>query len=428
MSDEIPSNDLPDIVTEQPLPEPPMATGYPEPVRPEATAPTPIPSTGHVHSRVPFMLGCTIALACVLVATIVGGVAGVAASRWFDDSNDSSSQSASSPISSTQEPVAAAAALALPSVVNIDVTGSTPSSTGLPNGHPDVPTGGTGSGVAYKSAPGGGTYVLTNDHVVDGATTIVVTPADGERYSATLVGRDPETDIAVVRISQTLPLIPVGDSEKLAVGQMVVAIGSPFGLQHSVSSGVVSALHRSITNNYSADATGSAYPLVDVIQTDAAINPGNSGGALVDRSGRLVGIDSAIYSESGASAGIGFAIPARTAMRIADELIAGKKATHPFLGIEGLTVTASTAKSLGLTKAEGALVQSVVPRTGAAKAGLKKDDVILAVGDQPVRTMDDLILQVRRTVVGDHVSLKVWRNRAEVTIDMIVGDKPAPTP
>ena len=220
-------------------------------------------------------------------------------------------------------------------------------------------------------------------------------------------------------------MISVGDSEKLIVGQMVVAIGSPFGLQHSVSSGVVSALHRSITTNSSADATGSVYPLVDVIQTDAAINPGNSGGALVDREGRLIGIDSAIYTDSGSSAGIGFAIPEKTALRIADELIAGTKATHPFLGVEGLTVSDAEAKRLGLSAVEGAQVKRVIPDTGAAKAGLKTDDVVLAVNDQPVRTMDDLILQIRRTAVGDTVTLKVWRNRAEITVKMVIGDKPS---
>jgi len=146
---------------------------------------------------------------------------------------------------------------------------------------------------------------------------------------------------------------------------------------------------------------------------------------LVDREGRLIGIDSAIYTDSGSSAGIGFAIPEKTALRIADELIAGTKATHPFLGVEGLTVSDAEAKRLGLAKAEGALVTKVFPDTGAAKAGLKADDVVLAVGDQPVRTMDDLILLVRRASVGDAVSLKVWRNRAEITIQMVVGDKPA---
>ena len=422
------------------------------PAVPEASAETPAPMTAHpaasvpaggdVHAptdagpspvvtaapltsapgrpRFPVMLGVTLAVACILVATVVGGVAGVAASRWYGQPGHITT----SVLTSTDEPVAAAAAVALPAVVNIDVTGST-SASGLPNDHPDVPTGGTGSGVAYKSTSDGGTYIVTNDHVVAGAKSIVVTPADGSHYDATLVGTDPETDIAVVRISQAVPVISVGDSEKLVVGQMVVAIGSPFGLQHSVSSGVVSALHRSITTNSSVDATGSVYPLVDVIQTDAAINPGNSGGALVDREGRLIGIDSAIYTDSGSSAGIGFAIPEKTALRIADELIAGTKATHPFLGVEGLTVSDAEAKRLGLAKAEGALVTKVFPDTGAAKAGLKADDVVLAVGDQPVRTMDDLILLVRRASVGDAVSLKVWRNRAEITIQMVVGDKPA---
>jgi S1-C subfamily serine protease len=384
-----------------------------------ATIAEPAPATP--PRRVPAMLVVTLLLAAVLTATVVGGVAGVAASRWYDQSQPT----VTGPVlSSTDEPVAAAAAVALPSVVNIDVTGSSAAS-GLPGGHPDVPTGGTGSGVAYKSTADGGTYIITNNHVITDASTIVVTPADGERYDATLVGADPETDIAVVRISKKLPLIGLGDSEKLAVGQMVIAIGSPFGLQHSVSSGVVSALHRSITSNYSLDTSASAYPLVDVIQTDAAINPGNSGGALVDRNGRLVGIDSAIYTDSGSSAGVGFAIPSKTALRIADELIAGKRATHPFLGVEGLTLDTTDAKRLGLTKAEGALIKSVFPDTGAAKAGLKGDDVVLAVGAEPVRSMDDLILQVRRTQVGDRVSLKVWRNRAEITVEMIIGDKPA---
>ncbi len=385
-----------------------------------AALPAPVPVPQAPRARFPVMLGVTLAVACVLVATVVGGVAGVAASRWYGQPGGVTT----SVISSTDEPVAAAAALALPSVVNIDVTGSGTAS-GLPGGHPDVPTGGTGSGVAYKSTSDGGTYIVTNDHVVAGAKSIVVTPADGNHYDATLVGTDPETDIAVVRISQAVPVIAVGDSEKLIVGQMVVAIGSPFGLQHSVSSGVVSALHRTITTNSSADATGSLYPLVDVIQTDAAINPGNSGGALVDRQGRLVGIDSAIYTDSGSNAGIGFAIPEKTALRIADELISGTKATHPFLGVEGLTVSDAEAKRLGLTKAEGAQVKRVIPDTGAAKAGLKVDDVVLAVNDQPIRTMDDLILQIRRTSVGDTVTLTVWRNRAEITIKMVIGDKPA---
>jgi S1-C subfamily serine protease len=365
------------------------------------------------------------ALLVVLLSGAAGGAAGFFAAG-FSSRNTVSTTTVGAPLSmsASDEPIAAAAAVALPSVVNIDVTGST-TANGLPSGHPSVPSGGTGSGIAYKAAPDGGTYILTNDHVVTGATEIVVTPASGEKVTATLVGTDPETDIAVIKVPISLPLITIGDSEGIVVGQTGVAIGSPFGFQHSVSSGVISALHRSITTGSSTDTTSSAYPLVDVIQTDAAINPGNSGGALVDRLGRLLGINSAIYTDSGSSAGVGFAIPSRTAVRIADELIAGGKATHPFLGVEGTTVSDAEAKSAGLSPAEGAIVQSVIADTGAARAGLKKGDIVTALDGQPIRTMDDLILAVRRAQVGDQVTLTVWRDKASVSVVMTVGDKPA---
>jgi S1-C subfamily serine protease len=332
-------------------------------------------------------------------------------------------QTAPVSINASDEPVAIAAAIALPSVVNIDVTGDTLAS-GLPQGHPAVPSGGTGSGVAFEAAPGGGTYILTNAHVVADSNRIVVTPESGQPIIATLVGSDPGTDIAVVRVAIRLPLIHVADSEALVVGQTAVAIGSPFGLQQSVSSGVVSAVHRSITD-VSTDATGSNYPLVDVIQTDAAINPGNSGGALVDRLGRLIGIDSAIYTDSGANDGVGFAIPSNTALSIADQLIHTGKVEHPFLGIEGNTVTDTDAAAVGLANAEGAIIDSIIPDTGAARAGLRKNDVVTAVDGQPIRTMDDLLLAVRRSQVGDKVTLTVWRDRASISIVMTVGNKPA---
>jgi len=416
-----------------PAPVEPVPT-QPEPVTPPPAAPAPVAYWAAVPGGPAPVRGggaggvgaiaVSIAIVGVLLSGAIGAVAGIAASRI--DSVSTTSTTKAPAISSADEPIAAAAATALPSVVNIDVTASSAAtSAAFPQGHPDVPSGGTGSGVAYKSASDGGTYILTNNHVVEGASTIVVTPASGERMEATLVGTDPQTDIAVVKVKAKLPVISVADSEKLVVGQTVVAIGSPYGLQHSVSSGVVSALHRSITSPYSSDSTGTAYPLVDVIQTDAAINPGNSGGALVDRLGRLVGIDSAIYTESGSNAGIGFAIPSKTVVRIADELIAGGKATHPFLGVEGRTVTAATAKTAGLAKAEGAYIENVIPDTGAARAGLRNGDIVTALDGTTIRTMDDLILAVRRTQVGDKVSLKVWRDRAEITIEMTIGDKPA---
>jgi len=407
---------------------PAAAPYYAAEPRPIPGAPTPLPEAAKPASGAGRFTGIAVAVALVgvLLSAIAGGAAGLLAYQiGTPKSTPGVTVSAPVALDSTDEPVAAAAAIALPSVVNIDVTGAVSPSSSLPNGHPSVPSGGTGSGVAFKEAPNGGTYILTNDHVVADSATIIVTPASGEKIPAVLVGTDPETDIAVIRVSVRLPLIKIGDSEKLIPGQTVVAIGSPYGLQHSVSSGVVSALHRSITTGSSSDTTLSAYPLVDVIQTDAAINPGNSGGALVERQGALVGLNSAIYTESGSNAGIGFAIPSNTAVRIATELIAGGSATHPFLGVEGRTVTAEDATASGLTKAEGAIIENVFADTGAAKAGLKKGDVVTAINGQTVRTMDDLILSVRRSRVGDKVTLTVWRSRASVTIVMTVGDKPA---
>jgi S1-C subfamily serine protease len=361
-----------------------------------------------------------IAIAGVVVSAAVGGVAGYLGSRY--GSTSTASQATLAANAATQ-PVEAAAAVALPAVVNIDVSTAS-SSSGLPQGHPDV-TDGTGSGVAFKSTSDGGTYIITNNHVVADATKIVVTPAGGDSIDATLVGTDSQTDIAVIKVATKIPTITVGDSEKLVVGETAVAIGSPYGLQHSVSSGVISAVHRSLTTSYSSDSTGSAYPLVDVIQTDAAINPGNSGGALVDLQGQLVGINSAIYTESGSSAGIGFSIPSNTAVRVANELISTGKATHPFLGVEGRTVTDAIAKEVGLSKAEGALVASVIPGTGAAKAGLRKNDIITKLDDTQIRTMDDLILAVRRSEIGETVTLTVWRDHAQITLKMTIGDKPS---
>lgn len=416
-----PAQEPPPVTYAPPVTYSPPAPEF-APVAPIPPAPTPRNGGGRVAG-----IAIAIAILGVLVSAAVGGLAGYAGGRLNAQTSASSvstAQLAKTIANSGEEPVAAAAAIALPSVVNIDVTGSSSASSSLPQGHPDVPSGGTGSGVAYKAASDGGTYVITNNHVVADSNKIVVTPADGEQVDATLVGTDPETDIAVVKVPAKLQTIAIADSEKLVVGQTVVAIGSPFGLQHSVSSGVVSALHRSITSPVT-DPSSTANPLVDAIQTDAAINPGNSGGALVDKQGRLVGIDSAIYTDSGSSSGVGFAIPSNTVVRIADELISGGKATHPFLGIEGRTVTDAVAKQAGLTKAEGASVESVIAGTGAEKAGLRKGDIVTALDNTPIRTMDDLILVVRRSQVGDVVSLTVWRDKASITIKMTIGDKPA---
>ncbi len=362
-------------------------------------------------------------LSAALVATMVGGTAGAAAAWLLMRGAGPAAYSVKVVPSSTEEVVTAAAAAAVPSVVNIDVSGA---STGtadpdLPPGHPEAPRRGNGSGVAFQSAPNGGTYVLTNDHVVQGASEIMVRDADGEAHTATVVGTDPERDVAVLLVDARLPLVEAGDSKSLRVGDLVVAIGSPFGLAHTVTAGVVSALGRSLPEFENEQG----YPLVDVIQTDAAINPGNSGGALVNRAGRLIGLNTAIYSDSGASGGIGFAIPAHIALRVAEQLIAGETVERPFLGIVGTTVTKELATERGLPVSEGALVGEIVGGTGAEKAGIQPGDVVVRVDGTTIRSFDDLILAVRRHSVGDEVTLGLYRKGKLIEVEMTVGQKPA---
>ncbi|HET6350617.1 MAG TPA: trypsin-like peptidase domain-containing protein, partial [Coriobacteriia bacterium] len=376
--------------------------------------------------------GAVIALAA-LVAFVVAGFAGLAGgflgARLADNGTAGGISSPTGRIkvlpSETDEPIVAASAAAVPSVVNIEVRSGTASGgeSNLPTSHPTVPMTGNGSGVAFKSIEGGGTYIITNNHVVENAVSLTVRDADGRSMPAKVVGKDPETDIAVVSIQSELPTIEIGDSSKLIVGQTVVAIGSPFGLEHSVTSGVVSALGRSLPDF--AGANDSSYPLVDVIQTDAAINPGNSGGALVDRSGKLVGINTAIYSDSGSSGGIGFAVPANTATRVANQLIGGTGITHPFLGIVGQTVTEELAAEEKLTVQEGAYVADITPGSGAAAVDIKKGDVVTTLDEQSIRSMDDLILQVRRHQVGDTITVGLVRGSEKLTVKVKIGDKPA---
>ncbi|MDO9557673.1 MAG: trypsin-like peptidase domain-containing protein [Coriobacteriia bacterium] len=385
---------------------PPAVPPIPEPI-----APTPIKPRGSLVG---------IIIASLLVAVIAGGAAGLGAYYFAPDLLGKTPAREIEVKTGTDEVVVAAAAKALPSVVNIDVTGEG-AATDLPETHPSVPMMGSGSGVVYKATGDGGSYIVTNDHVAADATRIVVTDASGEKHDAVLVGADPESDIAVVKIDVELPAIALGDSEDLQVGQMTVAIGSPFGLQHSVTAGVISAIHRSLPDSI---GDGTRYPLVDVIQTDASINPGNSGGALIDRTGRLIGIPTAIFSETGGADGVGFAVPINTVTRVADQLIAGGKAEHPFLGIIGQTINEQLAEEENLPVTEGALVVEITPDTGAAAAGLKPDDIIVQLDDGKIRSMDDLILAVKRRSVGDEVLVKFYRDGKTTELKMILGVKP----
>jgi putative serine protease PepD len=423
-----------------PSPEPPPVAGWSVPAQPaSAFAPPAVPPASApdvpgdyaAQTPAPHKTGLgTVVLVAVLTALVVAGITGLAggflgAQLVLRSQGIGRSASTITVVpSKTDEPVAAAAAAAVPSVVNIDVTESAASggSSGLPSTHPTVPLSGNGSGVAFRASGDGGTYILTNNHVVENATTISVKSPAGMSWTGKVVGRDPENDIAVVKISGSLPLIKLGESKTLVVGQTVVAIGSPYGLDHSVTAGVVSAIGRSLSD---VGTVGQSQPLVDTIQTDAAINPGNSGGALVDRSGQLIGINTAIYSQSGSAAGIGFAIPVDTAIRVADQLISGGKVTHPFIGLVGSSITPLGATQKKLPVQQGALVESVTKGYGAEKAGLQPGDIVTAADSVPVTSMTDLVAQIRTHSIGSSATLTILRGGKTLTLKVEVSDKPA---
>ena len=270
-------------------------------------------------------------------------------------------------------------------------------------GPDEQPFASAGSGVIVDARRG---YILTNAHVVAHARGITVTLEDGRNLEATLVGIDAPTDIAVVKVhARGLTQIHLGDSARLAVGDFVVAIGNPFGLPHTATSGIVSGLKRS---GFSPD------DYEDYIQTDASINPGNSGGALVDLRGDLVGINTAILSGSGDNIGIGFAIPVNTAARVMRQLIEYGAVDRGQLGVSVYAVTPEMARSLGLRTATGGLIAQVIPGSPAEKAGLRTGDVITAVAGHHVASNTDLRNAIGFLRVGDDVSIDLLRDgRAE---------------
>ncbi len=255
--------------------------------------------------------------------------------------------------------------------------------------------------------------VVTNNHVVANADEIEVIFTDGKRLKATIVGRDKKTDIAVLKIKPEKPLasVKLGDSDKLRVGDWVMAIGNPFGLGGSVSLGIVSAHHRDINSG----------PYDDFIQTDAAINKGNSGGPLFNMDGEVVGINTAIISPSGGSIGIGFSIPSSTANRVINQLREFGETRRGWLGVRIQTVTEDIADSLGLDKPMGALVADVTATGPAEKAGMKAGDVIIEFDGQKIDKMSDLPKIVARTAIGKKVSVIVLRSGKQTEIDVVLG-------
>jgi serine protease Do len=271
---------------------------------------------------------------------------------------------------------------------------------------------GIGSGViATKDG-----YILTNNHVVDGADEVKVALQDGREFTAKVVGRDPKTDVAVIKIdAKDLPAVPMADSDKVEVGDVVLAVGNPFGIGQTVTTGIVSATGRGNT-------VGLDYE--DFIQTDAAINPGNSGGALVDAEGRLIGINTAILSRSGGNQGIGFAIPVNIARDVMGSLVKDGHVTRGYLGVMIQDVNPALEKEFKLKDTQGALVSDVTPKSPAEKAGFQSGDLIVEFNGKKVTDSRHLKLEVARTQPGESVPVKILRDGDTKTLDVTVKELP----
>lgn len=370
-------------------------------------------------------------IATIVLATLGGGIAGGAAA-WYVAQQQ---PTASAPTGSTatnvryQQPGAAAdssisavnqAGKAVVTVIN--TLGNSAAAQQNPFGlfgptSPQVPAQASGSGVIISDKG----YIVTNNHVIDGAQKLQVIFADGSRHDATLVGADAFTDLAVIQVKDQVPAVAqLGDSDALEPGQRVYAIGSPLGdFKNSVTEGIVSALHRSISDS-------NVYR-EDLIQTDAAINHGNSGGPLIDVNGQVIGINTLVVRSGSAgdqAEGLGFAIPSATVKQVSDKLIQFGKVDRPYLGIQYAQLTPDIAAQLDVQQTSGALIRQVEANGPAAKAGLQQGDIVTAINGDAIdenTTLTDLIL---KHGVGDKVSLTVQRDGKQLTIEVTLGERP----
>jgi putative serine protease PepD len=369
------------------------------------------PAAGAAPKRAGLLTAVGVSLAVALVA---GGTAGYVAGRESGSGSltDPSASlgtgsSSSANLNRAPDSVAGIAAKVLQSVVNISIR---------VNGTLE----GTGSGVVIRSDG----YVLTNNHVVDtpsAQVTVSFNGAESVEVPASIVGRDPDTDLAVIKVRTSKTLVPaaLGQSRNLVVGDPVIAVGSPLGLAGTVTTGIISALNRTVNV---PGQSGGRTPLFNAIQTDAAINPGNSGGALADANGQVIGINSAIAtlgagglsSDQSGSIGVGFAIPIDEARSVAEELIRTGTATHPAIGVQALTSTSN-----GRT---GAMVQAVLPGAPAERAGIQAGDVITAVDGTAVHSVDELIIAIREHKIGQTVTLTYYRNGQKQTAKVTLAD------
>jgi len=289
---------------------------------------------------------------------------------------------------------------------------------GMPFGHPFIPDEGhvvgQGSGVLI-SADG---LILTNNHVVEGAERLDVRLADGREFHGRVVGTDDQSDIAVVRIEGSgFPHLELADSDRLEIGDWVIAIGSPFGLSSTVTVGIVSAKSRSQVGIAGHE---------DFIQTDAAINPGNSGGALVDAEGNLVGINTAIYSETGGTQGIGYAIPVSIARQVMEQIVQKGSVTRGWIGVGLQDITPEIAQSFNLPATRGVLITQVVRGSPADKGGIRPGDVLLAVNSRPVADSVTMLNMIAALQPGQNATLRLARDQAESDVAVTIGRRPVP--
>ncbi len=337
-----------------------------------------------------------------------------------------------------------------PSIVSIHViTQSTSQANplfGRGNGGGSQVSEGWGSGFVWDSQGD----IVTNNHVIDGATSIDVTFANGINVPAKLVGADVYSDLAVIKVSvnsSELHPVTMGDASQVKVGELSFAIGNPYAENNSFTTGVISALGRTLpagNSNSNATTTGPTYSIPDVIQTDTPINPGNSGGVLLDDQGRVIGVTSAIESSSNSNSGVGFAIPSTIVQKVIPSLIKNGSYQHPYIGISGTTLNAAINQAMGLNATQqGALVEDITPGGPAANAGLQGSnntvtidgtqvnvggDVIIAINGQAIKSMDDLIAYLEEnTTTGQKVTLTVIRNGKQTTVQLTLGVRPSPT-
>lgn len=341
---------------------------------------------------------------------------------------------ASSTVSMNEAPVSStpmhgsyreAAKRAMPSVVNIFTSKEAKQATnpfmddpffkkffGDRSGEQEEKQSSLGSGVVVS--PQG--YILTNNHVVEAADEIEVALADGRKAVAQVVGTDPETDLAVIKIDlPNLPAITLGHAEQSRVGDVVLAIGNPFGVGQTVTMGIISALGR----NHLGINT-----FENFIQTDAAINPGNSGGALIDTTGNLLGINTAIYSRSGGSLGIGFAIPVSTVKTVMESIINNGQVVRGWIGVEPQDITPELAESFGLRKKSGTIIAGVLKNGPADKAGMRPGDILVAIEGKPVSDTTEMLNLIAQLTPGDKAKMTVFRKNQESTLDVTIGKRP----